>query len=149
MSTSTTTETERFWLDSARFAARLIADEDELLGIDEEHEGGLAVAIARRARQAEDAGAILGPPDLEVVVYPIDGDVLIVAVREREVSAASVRLRQVASYSLDAGDVACPLDHSFDECCAAIARLLEEANGLLPSLAALRDGEGRRDGEEG
>jgi len=139
MSDSTTTEAERFRLDPARLAAHVIASEDELSGIDEEHEGGLAAAIAGRFRQAEEAGAICGPSDVEVVVSAIHGDGLIVAVRERIPSgAAADPLRQVASYSLDAGDVACPLDHSFDECCAAITHLLVEANGLLPALAALR-----------
>lgn len=135
-----------FWLDATRLATNAIASEDELPGIYEEHEGGLAAAIAGRFRQAEDAGAICGPPDLEAVVYAIHGDGLIVAVRERLASAAAAGpLRQVASYSLDAGDVACPLDHSFEECCAAIVRLLEEANGLLPGLAGLRAAEAGRD----
>jgi hypothetical protein len=143
MSTSTATGTERFSLDSARFAAHLILSEEELLGIDEEHEGGLAVAIARRFRQAGEAEAIEGPSDLEVVVYAIHGDGLIVAVRERGDAkvAAAGPLRQIASYSLDAGEVASPLDHSFDGCCAAIAHLLEEATRLVPTLTALRSAE--------
>jgi hypothetical protein len=150
MSRSTTTEPERFRLDPARLAAHVIASEDEVFGIDEEHEGGLAVAIARRFRQAEEAGAILGPARLEAVVYAIHGDTLIVAIRERDASAvAGGPLRQIASLSLDAGDVACPLDHSFEECCAAIAHLLEEASALLPCLAALRAGENVRARGEG
>jgi hypothetical protein len=140
MPTSETTGSERFALDSARFAAHLILSEEELLGIDEEHEGGLAVAVARRFCQAAEAEAIEGPSDLEVVVYAIHGDGLIVAVRERDNAngAAPGPLRQIASYPLEAGEVANPLDRSFDECCGAIARLLEEASGLLPILTALR-----------
>jgi hypothetical protein len=149
MSTSTTTGTGRFWLDSARLAAHVIASEEELFGIDAEHEGGFAVAIADRFWQAADAGAIRRPEGLEVQLYVLRGECLLVAVREREGGPPEAPLRQVAGYALDASEVACRFDESFEECREAIAHLLEEANRLLPALAALQDGEVRRDGEGG
>ncbi|MBS1895600.1 MAG: hypothetical protein JST59_30235 [Actinobacteria bacterium] len=147
MSRSTTTGAERFWLDSARLAAHVISSEEELFGIDNEHEGGFAAAIAERFWQALDAEAIRGPEGVEVNLYVLGDDCLMVAVRERE-GQPPAPLRQVASYSLEARDVACPFDETFEECRAAIAHLLEHANGLLPGLAALRAAEARREGGE-
>ena len=147
MSPCITTQTDRFRLDSARLAAHVIATEEEPFGIDNEHEGGFAAAIADRFWRAIDAGAVRSPRGVEVQLYVLRDDCLLVAVREREFRPSPAPLRQVAGYSLEAAAVACPLDESFEECRAAIAHLLEEANGLLAALAALRDGEARRDGQ--
>jgi hypothetical protein len=138
-----------FRLDSGRLAAHVVASEGELLGIDNEHEGGFAAAIADRFWQAADAGAIRCPDGIEVQLYVLRGDGLLVAVREREGRPPEAPLRQVAGYALEARDVACPFDERFEESCEAIAHLLEEADGLLSALAALRDGEARRRGKEG
>jgi hypothetical protein len=148
MSASTATPAERFWLDSGRLAAYIIDTEVELFGIDNDQEGGFASAIAARFWEAADAGAIRCPDGIEVQLYVLPRHSLLVAVREREGRPPAAPLRQVAGYALDATAVACPFDETFEECREAIARLLEEANGLLPALAALRDGEARRDGEE-
>jgi hypothetical protein len=120
-----------------------------LFGTDNEHEAGFAAAIADRFWQAVDAGAIRCPDGIEVQLYVLRDDCLLVAVREREGGPPEARLRQVAGHALDAGAVACPFDETFEECREAIAHLLEEANGLLPALGALRDGEAGRDGEKG
>lgn len=149
MSASTATPAEGFWLDSGRLAAHVIASEDELLGIDNQHEGGFAAAIAHRFWQAVDAGAVRAPDDIEVQLYVLQDDCLLVAVREREGRPSAAPLRQVAGYALEATAVACPFDETFEECREAIAHLLEDANDLLPALAALRNEEARRNGEEG
>lgn len=148
MSATTTTPAKRFWLDSGHLAAHVVASEDELFGIDNEHEGGFAAAIADRFWQAADAEAIRCPEGIEIQLYVLRDDCLLVAVREHDGRPPEAPLRQVAGYALEARAVACPFDETFEECRQAIARLLEEANDLLPALAALRDGEARRDGEE-
>lgn len=133
---------ERFWLDSARLATFVISGEEELFGFDSAYEGGFARGVASRFRDAEEAGAIVGPGELEVVLYALDSESLIVAVRERELPRyLDAPMRQLATYSFDATDVVSYGDDSFKECCNGIAALLERANELLPSLAALREAE--------
>jgi hypothetical protein len=132
----------RFWLDSARLATYVICGEEELFGFDSAYEGGFARGIASRFRDAEEAGAIVGPGELEVVLYALDAESLILAVRERELPHhLNTPMRQLATYSFDATDVVSYGDDSFEECCNGIAAILERANELLPSLAALREAE--------
>jgi len=133
---------ERFWLDSARLASFVIGGEEELFGFDSAYEGGFARGVASRFRDAGEAGAIVGPGELEVVLYAVNSESLIVAVRERELPhVLDVPLRQLATYSFDAIDVVSYGDDSFEECCNGITTLLERANQLLPSFAALREAE--------
>jgi len=73
-----------FWLDAGRLAAYVISNEEELFGFDSSDERGFAAAIASRFDDAHEAGAIDGPRDLEVIVYALVAESLIVAVRERE-----------------------------------------------------------------
>jgi hypothetical protein len=133
---------QRFWLDAGRLAAYVISNEEEPFGFDSSDERGFAAAIASRFDDAHEAGAIGGPSDLEVIVYALAAESLIVAVRERELpSHLKKSLRQLATFSFDATDVACFGDDRFEECCAGIAALLERANQLLPSFALLCEAE--------
>ncbi|HEX8959847.1 MAG TPA: hypothetical protein VF770_08495 [Solirubrobacterales bacterium] len=135
---------QRFHLDSARLAAHLVAEEDELFGFGE-HEHGHAAAIASRFRDAEEAGAIYGPPEIEVVPYAVDHETLILAIRERELPRGLPwPLRQVATLSFEASEIASFGDASFEACRAGLAELLERANALLPHLAAIGAAEAAR-----
>ena len=131
-----------FWLDAGRLSAYVISNEEELFGFDSSDERGFAAAIASRFYDAHEAAAIRGPSELEVIVYALEAESLIVAVRERELGRGLKEpLRQLASFSFDATDVACFGDDRFEECCAGITALLERANQLLPSFAVLVDAE--------
>ena len=135
---------QRFWLDSARLATFVISNEEKLFGFDRADERGFAAAIASRFRDAEEAGAIFGPGALEVVVYALNSESLIVAVRERDLPRdLDVPMRQLATFSFDAIDLVSYGDDGFEECCNGIAAILERANELLPSFAALREAEFR------
>lgn len=129
-----------FALDRDRFARATQDDFGELVGIDL-GEAGIAWALERRFCDARDAGAIVGPPGLEVIVYGID-DSLIVAVREADLPRdLPIALRQLATYSFETKYVVDWRDQSFGEACAAIEELLTRANALLPSFRALLRGE--------
>ena len=133
---------ERFRLDCGRLAGHLIASDGERFGIDSEDERGFAAAVATRFADAKQAGAIGGPAELEVMVYATNPHGLIVALRERELpNDRRLPLRQLATYSFDADEVACYGDERFEECCAAINELLDRANALLPSFTAMRAAE--------
>ena len=133
---------QRFWLDSERLSAYVISNGEELFGFDSSDERGLGPAIASRFHDAHEAAAIRGPSELEVIVYTVAADSLIVAVRERGLPRhLEEPLRQLATFSFDATEVACYGDDRFEECCAGITVLLQRANRLLPSFTALRDAE--------
>jgi hypothetical protein len=134
-----------FWLDAGRLSAYVISNEEELFGFESSDERGFAAAVASRFDDAHEAAAIRGPSNLEVIVYAHRDETLIVAVRERELpSYLKEPLRQLASFSFDATDVARFGDDRFEECCAGITALLERANQLLPSFALLCEAEGRQ-----
>lgn len=135
----------QFRLDRERFSKHLIDGHDERFGINSAHEEGFARAILDRFNDAGEAGAIHGPDDFEAMLYAPAIDSLLVAVRERTLPE-SLRwpLRQLASFSFETSEVAVFGDESFEECCAAIEELLDRANALLPSLAALREAESSR-----
>jgi hypothetical protein len=138
----------RFTLDRERFERFSREEVGELLGIESGFEGGVARALEYRFHDAREAGAILCPPGLEVIVYGLD-DSVIVAVREEELAFhLPVALRQLATYSFEIKYVLDQDDESFEEACAAIEELLARANALRPSFEALRRGERglRRDG---
>lgn len=137
---------KRFRLDRERFSKHLIGDAGDRFGFDSADQRGFAAAIASRFYDAVEAAAILGPSDLEVVVYAAATDSLIVAVRERGLPRhLDSPLRQLATFSFETGEIACYGDESFAECCTGIEALLDRANALLPSLAAMREAE--RDGQ--
>lgn len=132
------------WLGQAecfREMAMRLAFRHHFEGVDAYCEGGAAAALSHRFHDAHDARAITGPPGVEVIVYALD-DSVIVAVREEELpSHLPVALRQLASYSFETKYVLNSEHESFEEACAAIEELLNRANELLPSFAALRRGE--------
>lgn len=135
---------QRFWLDAGRLSAYIIGNEEELFGFDSSDERGFAAAIASRFYDAHEAGAVRGPSELEAIVYPLAADSLIVSVRERELPHhLREPLRQLASFSFEATDIARLGDEGFEECRAGIAALLERANQLLPSFSLLREVERR------
>jgi len=139
---------DSFALDRERFAAATREDFGELEGIDAYCEGGVALALSRRFGDAREAGAISGPPGIEMIVYGIE-DSLIVALREEELPIElPVPMRQLATISFETKYVFNAADESFEEACAAIEELLARASALLPSFAALKRGERglRRDG---
>lgn len=130
-----------FALDRERFAAATREEYGEPEGIDSDYEGGIARALEYRFHDAREAGAIVGPPGVEVIVYGFD-DSLIVAVREVDLPRnLPVALRQLATYSFEIKYVLDHRDKSFEEACAAIEELLGKANALLPSFDALCRGE--------
>jgi hypothetical protein len=141
----------KFTLDRDRLAEHLIETYGEPWGFDSSDERGFAAAIASRFHDALDAKAIIGPSELQPIVYAIASDSLIVALREGELpNHLAFPLRQVATYSFETSAVACPGDQSFEECCCGLLELLDQANALLPSFAALRRGEdGVRHGIDG
>jgi hypothetical protein len=109
---------------------------DQPCRIEGAHEGGFAAAVATRFEDAQGAGAILAPPGVEAVVYPV-GDELILAGRETEPPpTAKWPFRQVATLAFDPSEIARFGDESFEECCAALRELLQRIEALLPALAA-------------
>jgi hypothetical protein len=93
------------------------------------------------SHDALDAGAITGPPGVEVIVYALE-DSVIVAVRDEQLPfELPVALRQLATYSFETKYVVNFDDRSFGEACAAIEELLQRASALLPSFEVLRRGE--------
>jgi hypothetical protein len=132
---------DSFALDRERFGAATREGFGELEGIDGYCEGGVAMALTRRFGDAREAGAIIGPPGVEVIVYGIE-DSLIVALREEELPIElPVAMRQLATISFETKHVLNSADQSFEEACAAIEELLARASALLPSFAALKRGE--------
>jgi hypothetical protein len=130
-----------FALDRERFAAATREEFGELEGIDVNCEEGIGAALSHRFHDALDAGAISGPPGVEVIVYSLE-DSVIVAVCEEELRfELPVALRQLATYSFETKYVVNFDDRSFGEACAAIEELLARASALLPSYDALRRGE--------
>jgi hypothetical protein len=137
-----------FALDRERLAAATREDFGELEGIDPFCEGGVATALSRRFGDALEAGAISGPPGVEVIVYAIE-DSVIVAVREVKLPIElPMAMRQLATLSFETKYVLNSEDGSFEETRAAIEELLARATSLLPSFDALRRGE-RGLGREG
>lgn len=136
-----TAATESFALDRGLFDEATREEFGELEGIDVDCEGGIGRALEHRFADASDAGAIVSPPGVEVIVYDLN-DSLIVAVREVDLPRSlPVPLRQLATYSFETKYVIDYRDGSFEEVCRAIDELLTKANSLLPSFYALRLGE--------
>ena len=130
-----------FALDSERFAAATREEFGELEGIDVDCEDGIGAALSHRFHDALDAGAINGPPGVEVIVYALE-DSVIVAVRDEQLPfELPVALRQLATYSFETKYVVDFDDRSFGEACEAVEELLQRASSLLPSFEALRRGE--------
>lgn len=130
-----------FVLDRERFARATREEFGELEGIDVDCEDGIGASLSHRFHDALDAGAIAGPPGVEVIVYSLE-DSVIVAVRDDQLpSELPVALRQLATYSFEAKYVVNFEDRSFGEACAALEELLARASSLLPSFEALRRGE--------
>ncbi|HEU5105886.1 MAG TPA: hypothetical protein VFU11_08590 [Solirubrobacterales bacterium] len=137
----------RFALDRDRFADTTRAEFGDLKGIDVDREGGIGASLSNRLQDALDAGAITGPPGVEVCVYALE-DSMIVAVRDEELPFdLPVPSRQLASYSFETKYVVNFDDRGFGEACAAIEELLRRASALLPSFEALRRGERGLDGD--
>lgn len=138
MHTTTDKETRRFGLDAERLAKFLFERGDDPLGLDRHDEGGLSGAVVRRFADAEEAGAILGPPGVTAVLYPLAHDGLILALREKRFpDGVRWPLRQVSTFCFEAREVACPHDETFAECCKALRELLARADLLLPPLSAV------------
>lgn len=140
MHTTKETETRRFGLDAERLARFLFERGDDPFGLDRHDEEGLSGALVRRFADAAEAGAILGPPEVTAVLYPLAHDGLILALRERRFPE-DVRwpLRQASTFCFEAREVACLHDESFAECCKALRELLARADRLLPALAAIAE----------
>jgi hypothetical protein len=138
MTVLTMNHSTRLRLDSGRLAADLIGRGVEPCGFDNHHEGGFAAAVAARFADAWEAGAILAPPEVTAVLYPLGSRALILALRENQLPP-TVRwpLRQVATVSFDVDEIACFGDESFGECCNALRELLRRAEALVPALAAM------------
>lgn len=130
-----------FALDRERFARATREELGALEGMFAGWEGGVAAALSSRLDDAREAGAIIGPPGLELIAYAV-GDSVIVAVREEEPPwGLPVALRQLATYSFETKYVFNPEDESFEEACEAIEELLGRASALLASFEAMRRGE--------
>lgn len=128
----------RFRLDADRLARFSFERGDEVFGLDPWHEGGPAAAVASRFADALAARAVLAPPGVEPALYPVGCGSLVLAIRERRPpEGMGWPPRQVATFSFEVGEVACPADETFAECCKAIRELLRRAEALLPALAAM------------
>jgi hypothetical protein len=130
---------DRFRLDTSRFACGIIAVESELFGFDCREVDGIARSVTTRFMEAVRFGAILGPADAKMIVYPLGRRQLIVAVRESPILPGrdGPPTRQVATCGFDADEIARPDDASFEACADGLIALVERANGLLPDLRAL------------
>lgn len=128
-----------FALDRRCFARLTEEELGELTGIDPYDEDGIGGALSKRFHDAFYAGAVEGPPGVEVMVYAF-GDSVMVAVRE-DGPTGDWPWRQLATYSFEARYVIDPNDRTFEEACAAIEALLESASALLPSFEAMRRAE--------
>jgi hypothetical protein len=153
--------TEAFTLDRHRLADEFDADEEHdsdqasipanddagdtgLGGIRSDLDGGLAAAIVSYFDDAHDCGAIGGIPDVQVVVYAVGFDSVLIAVRERDTDfSVAVPQRQVARWSIETSDLMEFGNDSFDEACAALEEILRLASGLLPTLRAMQLLEGQ------
>ncbi|MBS1861906.1 MAG: hypothetical protein JSS68_09355 [Actinobacteria bacterium] len=133
-------EAAPFTLDRERFAAATREELGELRGAAADGEGGIGMALARRFHDAFYAGAVDGPPGVEVMVYAF-ADSVMVTVREDVPPPGGLPWRQVSTYSFEARYVIDAGDESFEETCAAIEALLDCASTLLPSFEAMRRGE--------
>jgi hypothetical protein len=133
----------RFHLDPGRLAARVLATEGATFGFDRDDRIGRSAAVASRFADAQAAGAIRGPADARVVLYPLGPRALMVAVRESPAPADYVDwpCRQLATYAFDADEIAPPGDACFGTCLDGLGELLERANALLEDLDALRGAE--------
>lgn len=130
-----------FALDRERFASATREEFGELEGIDAGWEGGIGAALSHRFHDALYAGAITGPPGVEVIVYALEDSVIVAVRDEQPPFELPVALRQLATYSFETKYVVNFEDESFGEACAAIEELLARASALLPSFEALRRGE--------
>lgn len=139
---------EAFRLDRALLRNHLVAegdtDEDDdarPAGISSDcHSGGFPGAIASYFSSAIDARAITGIADVEIVVYDCAHAAIIITVREEKPQhlVPWTALRQVASMSIEAKDIAEDGNESFDEGCAALTEILRIASGLVPALRAVQ-----------
>jgi hypothetical protein len=126
-----------FRLDPGRLAAHSMAC-GAPRGFDNRHPGGFAAAVAARFAEAWEAGAIVAPPQVRVVLYALAFDALMVAVRENDMPpGVSWPLRQVATVSFEADEVAVFGDESFAACCNALREVLRRAEDLVPALDAI------------
>jgi hypothetical protein len=84
-----------------------------------------------------------------VVLYAVNSESLIVAVREPELPhAVDAPLRQLATYSFDATDVVSYGDDSFEECCNGSRRFWSVQISCCPaSWPCVRPNCGRSDHE--
>lgn len=135
-----TRQPQRFHLDSGRLAAHVLASEGALFGFDCREGIWRASAVTVRFADSQAAGAIRGPEDAAVHLYPVGPRALMIAVREVPAPADYVEwpCRQLATYSFDADEISPPGDACFETCLDGLAELLERANSLLPDLDAIR-----------
>lgn len=129
-----------FHLDAGRLAAHVLAEEATLFGFDCRDDIWRATAVTDRFADAQAAGAIRGPEDAAVHLYPVGPRALMLAVREVPAPADYVDwpCRQVATYSFDVDEIAPPGDACFEICLDGLAELLERADALLSDLYAIR-----------
>jgi hypothetical protein len=129
---------ERFDFDADQLAKFLLERGDSSFGFDCDADGDFAAAVLSRFEDALEAGAIIGPPDTEVVMYAIGPDALVLAIRECELpEGLRWPLRQVATFGFDADEIACFGEDTYTECCSAMGELVKWPSLLLPGLRAL------------
>lgn len=135
-----------FKLDAELFSKYLIERYEEPFGFCAHDERGFAAAVRSRFDDAVDAQAVGGPAGIQPSVYPVGSDNLILALRDSDLSLpGEAPLCQIATFSFEAGEVACYGDERFSECCEGVEALLEKATSLLPAFAALHGPRGQRD----
>ena len=111
-----------------------------------------AEQIAGAVIHAENAKAILIPDGVELTVLKLvpAADAVLLTLRETPEQAAGMQARrhaaglpgerQVATWQIDASGL-CGEDNTFGGLCATLEQVCELANGLVPVLRALLDGE--------
>src|SRR4029077_3411965 len=136
MTVLTLRKATRFRLDRGRLAADLIARGVEPCGFDKQHRAASPPPPSQHTSPRRGTrGRSSRRTQVRVVLYALDLDALIVAVRENDLPPG-VRwpLRQVATVSFEADEVADFGDESFGGCCNALRELLRRAEDLVPAL---------------
>lgn len=143
-----------FRLDRVALADSLGAAEEEnedcgIQGFGETRVEQIAGALV----YAENSKALIAPDgvDLHALKLVPDANALVVAIRESPDAAAPKARereeaglpgeRQIASWTIEPGWLSDPEDRTFLGLCLTLENVCDVANGLMPSLRALLDGE--------
>jgi hypothetical protein len=123
---------QTFTLDRRLFAEYLERVHATRLGVDERTgPAGFTGSLCERLKEADDAGAIIGPPGYHVNGHALhDGDLIIY------VSTPSGP--RISHAPIEAKHVRATKPGSFDDCCETIDWILVHANPMLATMLDIR-----------